>query len=67
MLPGAAAAIRLGNLSPFEVLLAEGEKTDTEIRIDKAEWVIDRLGDADRFFCMGARLGERSLLGQAPN
>ena len=48
-------------------LCAEGEKTDTEIRMDKAVWVIDRLGDADRFFCMCAPLGERSQLGQAPD
>ncbi len=47
-------------------LCAEGEKTDTEIRMDKAVWVIDRLGDADRFFSMCDPLGERSQLGQAP-
>ena len=51
---------------PGEVPRAEREKTDTEIRNDKAVWVIDRLGDADRFFAMGARLRERSQLGKAP-
>ena len=51
---------------PGEVPLAEGEKTDTEIRMDKAVWVIDRLGDPDRFFCMCDPLGERSQLGKAP-
>jgi hypothetical protein len=35
--------------------------------MDKAVWVIDRLGDADRFFAMGDPLGERSQLGQAPD
>ena len=51
---------------PGEVPLAEGEKTDTEIRMDKAVWVIDRLGDPDRFFCMYAPLGERAQFGQTP-
>src|SRR5215510_14850542 len=40
-----------------EVPLAEGETTDTEIRMDKAGWVIDRLGDPERFFGMGDPLG----------
>jgi hypothetical protein len=52
---------------PGEVPLAEGEKTDAVIRMDKAEWVIDRLGDPDRFFSMGDPLGERSQLGKAPD
>src|SRR5712691_10260628 len=50
---------------PGEVPRAEREKTDTEIRYDKAVWVIDCLGDADRFFSMGASLRERSQLGKA--
>ena len=39
------AAFEYGD-GPGEVPLAEGEKTDPEIRMDKAVWVIDRLGDA---------------------
>jgi hypothetical protein len=35
--------------------------------MDKAEWVIDRLGDPDCFFCMGDPLGERAQFGQAPD
>jgi len=34
--------------------------------MDKAIWVIVRLGNADRFFAMYEPLGERSQLGQAP-
>ena len=43
-----------------------GEKADTEIRMNKAKWVIDRLGDADRFCSMCNPLGERSQFGKAP-
>ena len=59
------AAFERGD-GPGEVPLAKEEQTDTEIRMDKAVWVIDRLGDADRFFCMRDPLGERSQLGQTP-
>src|SRR5713101_1895869 len=52
---------------PGEVPLAEGEKTNTEIRMDKAGWVSDRLGDPDRFCGIGAPLGERAQLGKAPD
>jgi hypothetical protein len=45
---------------PGEVPRAEGEKTDSEIRYDKAVWLIDHLGDPDRFFCMYDPLGECS-------
>src|SRR5262245_35054646 len=51
---------------PGEVSLAEGETTDTEIRMDKAVWVIDRPGDPDHFFCMCAPLGERAQFGKTP-
>src|SRR5882724_6470316 len=60
------AAFEYGD-GPEDVSLAEGEKTDTEIRQDKAVWVIDRLGDPDRFFAIGDPLRERSQLGKAPH
>ena len=50
---------------PEEVPRAEGEKPDTEIRQDTADWVLDYLGDPDRFFAIGDPLGERSQLGKA--
>src|SRR5262245_48455575 len=47
---------------PGEVPCAEGEKTDAEIRIEKAVWMIDRFGDPNRLFSMCDPLGERSYM-----
>src|SRR5712691_7642675 len=46
--------------------LAEIHPTETAIRIDQAEGLIDRLSKAEPVFSMDHRLTERPDLGQAP-
>src|SRR5215510_2734071 len=46
--------------------LVEIHPTDTAIRVDQAEGLIDRLSQAEPVFCMGQRLMERPDLGKAP-
>src|SRR5712692_4983235 len=46
--------------------LAEIHRTDTAIRVDQAEGMIDRLSHAEPVFSMSSRLTERTNLGQAP-
>src|SRR5262249_24790492 len=45
--------------------LVEIHRTETVIRVNQAEGIIDRLSKAEPFFSMGNRLMERTDLGQA--